>query len=81
MLLGLCTVARALPNCYKLILPSATQKPISVLVFWYQTKRRVMEKMIAPPLGQSWNADLGWHDDDAKKIIYLDDNGRIVIHS
>ena len=36
-----------------------------------------MEKKIAPPLGQSWNADLGWHDDDSRKIIYLDDKGRI----
>jgi len=39
-----------------------------------------MGKMIAPPLGQSWNPELGWHDDDSKKIIYLDDNGKLVIN-
>jgi hypothetical protein len=39
-----------------------------------------MEKKIAPPLGQSWNAELGWHDDNAKKIIYVDDNGKLVIN-
>jgi hypothetical protein len=51
-----------------------------MLGFYQQRKGELkMEtrKMVAPPLGQSWNAELGWHDDDSGKIIYLDEKGRI----